>query len=141
MPRLAGLLPENGVLAVQMPRQQMAPSHATLRAVASDLFPDQFDFTHWRPEVAEPAAYQRMLSPFGAVTVWETENLQRLSPVAKGHPVRHFTQSTAMRPFLEKLNVDERAEFIGAYEAALAEFYPAEADGSVLFPFRRLFFT
>ena len=141
MPRLAGLLPEHGVLAVQMPRQQMAPSHAALRAVASGLFPDRFDFTHWRPQVAEPAAYQRMLAPFGAVTVWETEYLQRLAPVSEGHPVRHFTQSTAMRPFLEKLDMDEQAEFIGAYECALAESYPTEADGSVLFPFRRLFFT
>lgn len=138
-PRLAQGLAPDGTLAVQMPRQQMAPSHALMREVAAREFPDHFDFEDWRPQVADPRDYARLLGPQGPTDVWETEYLQRLDPVADGHPVRHFTQSTALRPFLAALPADRHAAFIAAYEAALTEAYPAEADGSVLFPFRRLF--
>ncbi len=141
MPRLAGFLPRFGTLAVQMPRQQMAPSHALMREIGAAMFPDRFDFAGWQPQVAAPAFYHRLLAPLGAVSVWESEYLQRLDPVAEGHPVRHFTQSTAMRPFAEKLSASEAARFVAAYEAELARHYPPEADGSVLFAFRRLFFT
>lgn len=140
MPGLAGMLCPGGVLAVQMPGQFMAPSHRLLREIAEALFPDRFDFSDWRPPVARAADYHAMLSALGAVEAWETEYVQRLAPVAAGHPVRHFTESTAMRPFVERMDAGEAARFVGAYEAALAEAYPAGEDGSVLFPFRRVFF-
>ena len=53
--------------------------------------------------------------------------------------MRHFTASTAMRPFLSRMSVAEAPDFTAAYDAALAAPYPAAADGSVLFPFRRVF--
>jgi trans-aconitate 2-methyltransferase len=46
-----------------------------------------------------------------------------------------------MRPYLEKMDESERAAFVARYETALCAAYPGEADGSVLFPFRRVFFT
>jgi len=139
--RLAALLPEGGVLAVQMPRQYGAPSHRFLRDFAAEMFPDRFDFSGWVPPVDAPVAYHRLLSPLGRADVWETDYVQRLAPVAEGHPVRRFTESTAMRPFAEKLDAAELRAFLARYEAALAAAYPVEADGSVLFPFRRLFFV
>lgn len=139
--RLAGLLARGGTLAVQMPRQYGAPSHRFLRDFAADMFPDRFDFSHWQPPVQSPVDYQRMLAPLGAVDVWETDYVQRLEPAESAHPVRRFTQSTAMRPFLEKLTAREQATFLARYDAALLAAYPVEADGSVLFPFRRLFFV
>jgi trans-aconitate 2-methyltransferase len=39
----------------------------------------------------------------------------------------------------ERLDAERRR--LAAYDAALADVYPAEADGTVLMPFRRLFFT
>jgi trans-aconitate 2-methyltransferase len=141
MPRLAGWLAPGGILAVQMPVQHAAPSHALLRDTAARLFPDRFDFSTWQPQVSEPAFYARLLAPLGAVNVWVTEYLQRLDPVADGHPIRHFTQSTAMRPIAEKLTGDEQAAFVEEYDAALQTAYPSDPDGSVLFGFRRLFFV
>jgi trans-aconitate 2-methyltransferase len=41
----------------------------------------------------------------------------------------------------ERLGETARETFLAAYDAALAEVYPAEADGTVLMPFRRLFFV
>lgn len=141
MPRLAAMLPPYGVLAVQMPRQQMAPSHALMRQIAAEMFPDRFDFGGWQPQVAAPEAYHRMLSPLGTLSVWETTYFQRLDAVTEGHPVRHFTQSTAMRPFVEVLDDAAVARFVAAYDAALDAAYPRDDDGAVLFPFQRLFFT
>lgn len=141
MPRLAGLLTPGGTLAVQMPRQFAAPSHRLIREIAADLFPDRFDWSAWVPPVDPPAACHRLLSPLGGVTVWETEYLQRLDPIPEGHPVRAFTASTALRPVMARLSEGEAARFLTAYDAALDAAYPAEPDGTVLFPFRRLFFT
>lgn len=143
LPRLARGVAKGGMLAVQMPAQFMAPSHRLLRVIATAQFPDRFDFTGWQPPVHSAAAYVRMLSPFGQVDAWETEYIQRLAPdpQSAAHPVRLFTESTAMRPFLNPLTSAEASAFIARYDAALADAYPPEADGTVLFPFRRLFFT
>lgn len=141
LPRLAQTLVPGGTLAVQMPAQHFAPSHRLLRETAEALFPDRFDFSSWVPAVAPPEDYVRLLAPWGDVDAWETRYIQRLPASDDAHPVRRFTESTAMRPILEKLTSDEAADFISAYEAALADDYPAEDDGSVLFPFKRLFFT
>ncbi len=141
MPRLAAQLVPGGVLAVQMPRQYGAPSHRFLRDFAAEMFPDRFDPSAWLAPVAPPVDYHRMLAPLGRVDVWETDYVHRLGPVAGGHPVRRFTESTAMRPFLDALSAPEATEFVARYDAALASAYPVEADGSVLFPFRRLFFV
>lgn len=137
--RLAGQLVAGGTLAVQMPRQQGAPSHRFLREFATEMFPDRFSPDGWRPPVAAPVEYHRMLSPLGDVSVWQTDYVQRLEPAEAGHPVRHFTEATVMRPILDRLASDEAEALIRRYEGALAAAYPPEPDGSVLFPFRRLF--
>lgn len=141
MARLVGHLAPGGVLAVQMPRQHQAPSHRFLRDFSAEMFPDRFDFSGWQPPVAAPLDYARMLAPLGAVTVWQTDYVQRLAPTPGAHPVRRFTEATALRPFAEKLSAEELAALIARYEAALELAYPAEPDGGVLFPFRRLFLT
>ncbi|TDX28216.1 trans-aconitate 2-methyltransferase [Rhodovulum visakhapatnamense] len=139
--RLARALGPGGTLAVQMPRQFAAPSHALMREIAARCFPDRFDFSGWVPPVAEAAAYARILAPLGTVSAWETSYVQRLDPAADGHPVRRFTEATALRPFAAKLDGDELAAFLTEYETALDLAYPAAPDGSVLFPFTRVFFT
>lgn len=138
MPRLIGMLAPGGVLAVQMPAQSAAPSHRLLREVAETRFPGRFPPSAASVLTAED--YARLLSPYGEVSAWTTEYVQRLPPVAKGHPVRAFTQSTAMRPFLQKMSTAEAIMYISTYDSALAEAYPALPSGEVLFPFTRVFF-
>ena len=139
--RLTGFIAEGGTLAVQMPRQYAAPSHALLREISAQMFPDRFDVTHWQAPVAAPQTYAGMLAPLGALNLWESIYFQRLEAVKDAHPVRAFTASTAMRPFLQKLDAGEAAAFTAAYDEGLARAYPLAPDGSVLFAFRRLFFT
>ncbi|MBA83819.1 methyltransferase domain-containing protein [Thalassobius sp. S69A] len=140
LPALVQSLPPGGVLAVQVPYQNPAPSHRTWVALAEQLFPGRVDMGKG-PGILTPEAYFDILSPLGQPRIWQTEYLQRLTPVATGHPVRHFTESTFARPILTALEEPEQAALIHAYETAMAEAYPLRADGSVLFPFRRLFFT
>lgn len=55
------------------------------------------------------------------------------------HPVRAFTESTAVRPVPGRLTVAKRGGFVAACDAALAVACPALPDGRYLFAFRRLF--
>lgn len=141
LPRLARGLAAGGTLAVQMPRQFMAPSHRFLRDIAASMFPARFDFAQYTPPVARAEEYQALLSPLGQAKVWETDYIQRLDPVVGMHPVRAFTASTAMRPIAEKLSPSELASFCAAYDASLSAAYPLQPDGAALFPFKRVFFT
>lgn len=138
LPRLLGLLAPGGVLAVQMPRNHGQPSHRLLREIAPAMFPGRFAALPETP-VGAPADYWRLLARHAAVSIWETDYLQHLGPVAEGHPVRGFTESTAMRPWLAPLSPDEAADLTAAYDAALEAAYPPLPDGGALFSFRRLF--
>jgi trans-aconitate 2-methyltransferase len=138
-PRLAAMLAPGGTLAVQMPRQFHAPSHALIRSVAAGLFPDRFSAAGYEAPVSAPETYWHRLSPLGMVRVWETEYLQELGASAVAHPVRRFTESTACRPVTAWLSDLETAAFLASYDAALRDPYPPQPDGRVLMPFRRLF--
>jgi trans-aconitate 2-methyltransferase len=139
MPRLAGLPVPGGMLAVQMPDNFAAPSHRLIREVAEALFPGRFPPAP--PPVVAAADYLALLGDCGAVEIWATEYLMVLPPAAAGHPVRAFTESTALRPWLAPLAPDERAGLVAAYDDALARSCPLRGDGSALLPFRRLFLT
>lgn len=138
LPRLLGALAPEGVLAIQMPRNFDQPSHALMRALASE--------GKWaarlrpllRPEpVATPADYYDLLAPIaGDLDMWETEYQHVLRGPA---PVLEWVRGTALRPILEALAPEERAEFEAAYQARLARAYPQRKDGATLFPFRRIF--
>ena len=85
--------------------------------------------------------YYGWLTPlFARVDIWTTEYLQVLPASTSGdHQVAAWTRSTWLVPFLAALDAADDAEFFAAYNARLRSAYPARADGTVLFPFRRLF--
>lgn len=140
IPKLVGYLAPGGTLAVQVPHQNNAPSHRVWVSLAEELFPGRID-PEQGPAVLRPAEYHRLLSPLGHLSLWETEYYQNLDACVAGHPVRRFTETTYARPLLAALDTDEQAQLIAAYEAVMEKIYPAAADGTVLFPFRRMFFT
>ncbi len=140
MPRLAAMLSKGGTLAVQLPHQNNAPSHRVWLSLAEDLFPGRIDMGAG-PGILTPVEYDTLLAPKGRFRLWETEYYQRLSADPESHPVRRYTESTYARPVLDALEQDERAALITRYEGVMRSAYPMRADGSVLFPFRRLFFT
>ncbi|WP_425071182.1 methyltransferase domain-containing protein [Sagittula sp. S175] len=139
LPRLLDSLAPGGVLAVQVPHQNNAPSHRMWRTLAEELcgpLPEGL------PEVLKPAQYHHLLSPLGVLSLWETEYYQVLPPCEDGgNPVRRFTEGTYARPILQALSEAEQARLIAAYEEVVRSAYPVSDNGSVLFPFRRMFFT
>jgi len=140
MPRLVSMLGKGGTLAVQMPHQNKAPSHRVWLSLVEELFPGRVE-KMGTPGVMAPVKYEELLAGLGQFRMWETEYYQRLMAEAGSHPVRRFTESTYARPVLEALEENEKAELVRRYEEVMHAAYPVRADGSVLFPFRRLFFT
>jgi trans-aconitate 2-methyltransferase len=138
LPRLLGQLHAAGVLAVQMPRNFEAPSHALLRDTArSGPWADRLAGVLDRPSVAAPTWYHDLLAPHAAaLDIWETEYLHVL---AGDDPVLSWTRGTALRPVMQALDADQFAAFEAAYAERLRVAYPKRADGGTLFPFRRLF--
>ncbi|HEX7007303.1 MAG TPA: trans-aconitate 2-methyltransferase [Alphaproteobacteria bacterium] len=137
LPRLFGHVASGGALAVQMPRNFDAPSHALMRRVA--------DAPRWRRRlagvvgrpVAEPAAYYDLLAPLARrLDLWESEYMHVLDGV---DAILEWVRGTGLRPYLDPLDPAEREAFTDRYLAALADAYPRAADGKVLFPFKRLF--
>ena len=139
-PRLAGMLARGGTLAVQMPHQNNAPSHRLWTQLASEFFPGRID-TEAGPGVMKPPRYFHLLAGLGTFSLWETDYYQVLPADDAAHPVRRFTESTFARPVLDALDEGEQARLIQAYEDVMEKAYPRGEDGTVLFPFRRMFFT
>ncbi|MCB1335381.1 MAG: methyltransferase domain-containing protein [Roseivivax sp.] len=140
LPRLAAALAPGGTLAVQVPHQNRAPSHRLWHDLVAEHMPGRFD-PAGAPGILAPAAYFHLLSGIGTFDLWETEYYQVLPAADTGHPVRHFTSSTYARPVLDALDAADQARLTALYDDTVGFAYPLLADGSVLFPFRRLFFT
>lgn len=137
-PRLFGFAAPGGVLAVQMPNQYDNPSHVLMRAVAETGPWAETLAPLLRPApVARPEDYVAWLSPEAAtVDVWQTEYCQ----VMTGEdPVLDWIGSTALKPLCEALTKDQRTAFLETLGKKLRDAYPRQPDGTILFPFRRLF--
>jgi trans-aconitate 2-methyltransferase len=139
VPRLAQAVAPGGVLAVQMPANFDAPSHALLRAVAADgPWADKLAGVLAPEPVLPLAAYVDQLLGLGfTVDAWETTYVHILGG---DDPVLGWVRGTALRPVLDALGPDESAAFVERYGARLRAAYPAGPRGT-LFPFRRIFFV
>ena len=138
----ARALRPGGWLALQVPGNFGAPSHALMREVAA-THPrrDELAVALKRARSAEPSTYVQVLSRAGCrVDAWETTYLHLLDPDgAVADPVLEWVTGTGLRPALEVLTDEtERAAFLSAYAARLREAYPRTSAGVIL-PFRRIF--
>lgn len=137
-PALLESVKPGGWLAVQMPRNFAAPSHASIvETIEQGPWRAKLGPHLRREPVAAPEAYWRLLAPRAdALQVWETEYLQVLSG---DNPVAEYTKGTWLKQFLDRLQGEERRAFEADYRRRVLERYPPQADGRTLFPFRRLF--
>jgi trans-aconitate 2-methyltransferase len=135
----AGWLRPGGWLAVQVPGNFRAPTHALLAELCrSAAWADRLAEVAPRPDaVLEPAGYLDVLTGAGlAADVWETTYLHVLTGA---DPVLGWVRSTVLRPALARLGDDDAARFTAEYAAALRTAYPVRADGTTVLPFRRVF--
>lgn len=137
-PAVAQSLVSGGVLAVQMPRNFLAPSHTLIFETASDG-PWRSKLEHLSPRtlVSEPRFYYEALAPFAAtLDIWETE----YSHVLDGKDaVKEWTKGTFLKRYLDALDEPMRSEFEAEYARRTNIAYPPLPSGQTLFPFRRLF--
>lgn len=138
-PKLMGFVAPRGFLAVQMPRNFAAPSHASIAdTVRNGPWRSRLEHLLRPAPVSEPSFYYELLAPLAAqVDIWETEYLQVLSGK---NPVKEWTRGTWLPQFLEALDgPEERQAFEDDYAQRVECAYPPLQDGNTLFPFRRLF--
>ena len=137
--RLVGMLAPGGVLAVQMPHNDDAPTHR----IAASLWRDpRFAAALGEPpsarRVHEASWYGERLLALGCEPeVWQTTYLHRL---ASPDAIVDWVRGTLLRPVLSRLAGDTLAAFLATYTAQLREHYPTGPHG-VWFPFPRLFFV
>lgn len=135
--RLRNWVAPGGVLALQMPANFAAPSHRLIRELAA-----RPEFRHAlgdarMGEVLEPADYHGLLADSTTeLEVWSSEYLQVLNGE---QAVLDWLRGTTLVPYLDRLDAEAGAAFLAALAPALAAAYPRRADGTTLFPFRRLF--
>jgi trans-aconitate 2-methyltransferase len=141
MPALIARLNPGGALAVQVPDNLDEPSHRLMREIA--------DAGPWAAELKDAATarterqgaewYFRLLRAHASrVDIWRATYYH---PLAGAQAIVEWVKGTGLRPFMDPLDAGWREAYLARYEAAIAEAYPAEADGTVLLPFPRLFFV
>ena len=139
MPRLAGLLPPGGSLAVQMPDNLDEPSHVSMRVAAqAGAWAAKLDGAEdGHTPIGTPAWYYRLLKPHAArVDVWRTVYHHPLDGI---EGIVEWFRGSRLRSYLGPLDPAEREGFLAAYREALAPHYPVDAEGKVLLAFPRLF--
>ena len=135
----ADRLAPGGALAVQVPGNFRAPTHALLaRLCHSARWGGRLAAVAPDPDaVLEPAGYLDVLAEAGLEPdVWEATYLHVLTGE---DPVLGWVRSTVLRPVLAALDAAEAAELTAAYAAALRDAYPRRPDGTTVLPFRRVF--
>jgi trans-aconitate 2-methyltransferase len=138
-PRLMSYLAPGGVLAVQMPNAARETSHALMRMVAAEgpwssrLVP----IAKTQPLIAGYEDYYDWLKPVASrVDVWMTTYVH---PLDGPQEIADWFAGSTLQPFLERLDDDERCEFLARYRSGLKQAYPRQSDGKTLFAYPRLF--
>ena len=136
-PHLLRQLRSGGVLAVQMPRQHLNPTHQVLFELVHAPQWSSLKSAIRENPAHEPGLYDEWLAPLASsVDIWETEYLH----VLEGKdPVLNWVMGSVLRPVLDRLEPARHAEFLRLYGERLLAAYPARPDGKTLLPFRRVF--
>lgn len=136
----AGLLPSKAWIAIQVPGNFDAPSHAAVRELAST--------ERWIPHLADipfrvgkvvdtPTEYADLLSATGcSVDAWETTYIQQLEGE---HPVLEWIKGTALVPVKAALSEEDWNRFRDELVPLLDQEYPRRPDGTTFYEFRRIF--
>ncbi len=139
MPRLLGLLAPGGTLAVQMPGMHNAKLRTLIYDVAKEgPWAETLKNVSTARAILEPGEYWDMLRPLCAdLDMWETTYMHALQG---DDAAVQWATGTSLKPILDALTPDLRAQYLAAYSAAMRPHYPRRADGTTLLPFRRVFF-
>jgi len=139
LPRLLDVLTPGGVLALQMPDNWEEPTHRLMRETAAEgpWAETIGDTGAVRVKIAPVDGYYDILASVAAeVDVWRTVYHH---PMPSAAAIVNWVRATGLRPFIDPLPEEQRAQFLALYEKKIAAAYPLRANGKALLAFRRLF--
>lgn len=137
--RLLKGLKARSVLALQTPDNLDEPSHRLMRETAENgpWASALRDAAGFREKIRTPSDYYELLRPYcRQLEIWHTAYHHVLDGV---QGIVDFVRTTGLRPYLDPLDEETRAQFISSYLARLTKAYPEMSDGRVLVRFPRLF--
>ena len=133
-------LPRGAWIAIQVPGNFDAPSHALTRELAASAgWARKLGSVglHDDAAVDAPTQYAERLARLGCqVDAWETTYTQRLHGE---NAVLEWITGTALRPVKAALGSDDWPRFRSELAAMLERAYPPRDDGTTWFGFRRIF--
>ncbi len=134
------LLSNKGLIAIQVPLFRDMPVSKSIRRIteenrwkaASNGISELFTFH-------DHAFYFDLLARmFQSIEMWETYYLHILE---SQNSILEMIRSTGLRPYLDRLDSDaDKRDFEAEVLAAIEKDYPAQKNGKVIYPFKRLFF-
>lgn len=133
------LLNPDGVLAMQIPDFDEMPISDIIKETAQsyDRKNKLFCFERTCNNFSARTYYDMFTSCYSDVEVWQTNYYHQMD---SSDAIVDFVQSTALIPYLSCLTEEQAAEFIAMLKYETAKQYQPCGDGTVLFPFYRLFF-
>lgn len=136
------LLNEGGVLAMQIPLFDEMEI-ARIIKISAQKFSTEcgekklFDGIGVAKNLSAEKYYEIFSKNFSRVEMWQTNYFHQMR---SSDEIVDFVQSTALLPYLERLDEAKSAEFLHALKTETAAHYKPCANGKVLFPFHRAFF-
>lgn len=137
MQRLFRSLKSGAVLAVQMPDNLREATHQAMIKVAQH--------PRWQARIGDKARavlpdashyYEALCNDAVHVDIWHTIYNHPLDGI---EAVVEWVKGTGLRPFIDPLNEDERADYLTQYSWELERHYSVASDGKVLLAFPRIF--
>lgn len=139
LPKLMGKLNSGGILAVQLPMNQMEPLFCIIDEVASDSRWGLGEQCFWAGGALCPDAYYDILSNCSSdFQMWETVYYHALP---SHQALVDWIKGTRLRPYLEALDSENAAAFENEILCRAVKAYPARRDGNIILRFRRFFFV
>ena len=138
LPQMMALLRTGGVLAVQIPVNHKEPIHQIIQQLATG--------ETWKFHFPNPRIFYQLTMPeyydlLGEVSahfeIWETIYMHAMP---SHHAIMEWYRGTGLRPYLAALSPELQAKFEQDVLDGVVQAYPVQKDGTVIFPFPRLFF-
>lgn len=133
------MLKEGGVLAVQIPLFDEMPASRCITDAEKNWTQQLKGIEEEQFVVHPPLQYYEMFTEhFPEINMWTTDYCYIMD---SHEEVLNFLKGAALRPHIGRLSETELQMFMNEVLMNLKNAYPARKNGTVLFPFRRLFLT
>lgn len=131
------MLNENGIFAAQIPLFEEMPANQCI-IKAEEIFAGKFKDIEKDKYVLHSASeyYDMAAKSTDKIEMWITDYCHEMDNHGK---ILEFLRGAALRPYIDRLNEEEQKLFMDEVLKNLKIEYHYQANGKILFPFKRLF--